>query len=520
MEVSPFDPLGIRVSLLRYEAAAMASGQLLYDIDLKTGVVIWGRKGKDVLDVDSDKIGTLDEWLLHVHEDDRSIFAQRLRDAGDLSQTIEYRMQSSKDIYVDVMDCGCVATDIDRGGKRLVGFLRDVSVSKRIEAERAQSDAQQRMAEKREALETIAGSLGHDFNNILGAILGHGELIQADMIGGGKQRRRADAIMDAARRGRALVEQLLTVTRRGKRDVRVVDLTQAVREVRAGLSAAPSLGRALRIEEDETGLAVLADAGHMRQLVANLCTVALRSVPLGGTVILRLNREHVQRERNVAFGWLASGPHVVLTVHDAAVSAAQAPAEPLAGGTGTRSSVELALIQAIVTEYAGAIDVANDVQISAGALWKVYLPAAPASAVQEQARELQMPRGEGQSVLLVEDDPAMLLLAENMLAELGYEPIGYDNSLRAWEAFRTQPARFQAVFTDQLMPDLSGVELAMRMRELRPDLPVVIASGYETGDLLQRAHAAGVMQVVAKPYELSVIARVLADALHYGGDPR
>jgi CheY-like chemotaxis protein len=130
-----------------------------------------------------------------------------------------------------------------------------------------------------------------------------------------------------------------------------------------------------------------------------------------------------------------------------------------------------------------------------------------------QKHEADTPRGDGQTVLLVDDDRAVLAMAEEMLAGLGYEPVGYDSSLKALEAFRAKPERFHAVLTDELMPELSGTQLAARIRELRPELPVVIASGYGGPELRNRALDAGVCQVVDKPYESATIAQALAFAL-------
>jgi FixJ family two-component response regulator len=137
--------------------------------------------------------------------------------------------------------------------------------------------------------------------------------------------------------------------------------------------------------------------------------------------------------------------------------------------------------------------------------------------VQAQRLETQAPRGSGQTVLLVDDDRTVLAIAEDMLAQLGYEPIGYDSSVRALEAFRAGPERFDAVLTDELMPELSGTQFALRVKELRPELPVVIASGHGGSELRGRARDAGVSQVVDKPYESSTIARALAAALNGAG---
>jgi CheY-like chemotaxis protein len=180
-------------------------------------------------------------------------------------------------------------------------------------------------------------------------------------------------------------------------------------------------------------------------------------------------------------------------------------------GTG----LGLALVHAIVTDHGGAIEVETSQGV--GTLVHVYLPCAPDHVVEAERREARTPRGNGQTVLVVDDDPAMLAMAEDMLAQLGYEPVSYDNSVKALEAFRAGPGRFDAMLTDELMPELTGTQLALRVKELRPELPVVIASGYGGRELRQRARDAGVSQLVDKPYESRTIAQALAAALETAG---
>jgi CheY-like chemotaxis protein len=125
-----------------------------------------------------------------------------------------------------------------------------------------------------------------------------------------------------------------------------------------------------------------------------------------------------------------------------------------------------------------------------------------------------MPRGNGETVMIVDDERVLVALAEETVAELGYEPVGFDSSVAALRAFRAEPKRFDLVLTDETMPDLMGTELACEIRRLRPDIPIILASGYSGTQLNERAQAAGVTDVLRKPLVRRDIAESVARALH------
>ncbi|HSF47508.1 MAG TPA: response regulator [Burkholderiales bacterium] len=131
--------------------------------------------------------------------------------------------------------------------------------------------------------------------------------------------------------------------------------------------------------------------------------------------------------------------------------------------------------------------------------------------------EAETPRGRGETVMLVDDEPALVALGEEMLAELGYEPIGFQGSIAALQAFHNAPQRFDAVLTDEIMPEITGTELAREIRKLRPDIPILLMSGYGGRTLARRAATAGINDLLNKPLQSPDIAASLARALQSGG---
>jgi PAS domain S-box-containing protein len=510
---------------LRYEAAVVSSGNVLYDMDLRTQEVVWGGNTLQILGFKPDELGDAAAWLARVHPEDLGQIEMQIRDVAPGEQqthTLEYRLQRKDGVYIDVEDTGSVVRLPKGRAVRVIGFLKDVTERKRAAAERARLDVQLREAQKMEALGTMAGGIAHDFNNILGAILGYCELAESDSPSGSKQRQQLRAIMEAGRRGKGLVEQILTFARRGQREKRAVELWPIVREARDLLVASTPADVTVGLDIDDAHAAVLADATQMHQLLMNLCTNAVQAMPEGGRLSVGLATEELDVPCAVTRGFLRPGRYVVLTVRDTGRGITPEVAarmfEPFytSKGSGRGTGLGLALVQAIVEDHAGSIDIQTRPGDTA---FKVYLPAAPESAVEAHKREAQTPHGRGEIILVVDDDQAVLAMAEEMLARLGYEPVGYRGSEEALAALRSQPDRFDAVLTDELMPDLTGTQLALRVHELRPGLPVVIASGYGGPDLRNRARSAGVHEVVDKPYESGTLARALAAALgsHPGG---
>jgi CheY-like chemotaxis protein len=153
-------------------------------------------------------------------------------------------------------------------------------------------------------------------------------------------------------------------------------------------------------------------------------------------------------------------------------------------------------VHGIVADFGGQIDVAT--QVGVGTTFTIWLPAA------------------GETVMVVDDERALVAVAEETLAELGYKPVGFDSSVAALQAFRAEPKRFDLVWTDETMPDLTGTELAREIRQLRPDISVILMSGYRGTQLSERVQAAGIIDVLSKPLRRRDIAEPVARAL-YGG---
>ena len=386
----------------------------------------------------------------------------------------------------------------------------DITERKQVEADKERLEAQLRQSQKLEAMGTLAGGIAHDFNNILGAILGYGELAQEAALEGSRLRRYVDNVMHAGGRGKALVERILAFSRSDLGDRGPVNVQTVIAETLELLAG--SLPTHVRIEErlEAGNAAIIGDATQLHQVAMNLCTNAWQAMENGGVLEVALDRADVVRNRRLSHSDLAPGVYVRLCVSDTGSGIPPHVIDRMfdpfftSKDAGEGTGLGLSLVHGIVADLGGAIDVRTTV--GRGTTFIIWLPIAGEAAVPSLQIATDFVRGQGQSVMIVEDEKPLAALAEEVLTALGYEPIGFNCGMAALEAFRAAPQRFDIVLTDETMPSLSGTALASEIRMLRPEIPIVLMSGYAGASLLERARVVGIREVLCKPLQIKDIA--------------
>jgi CheY-like chemotaxis protein len=251
----------------------------------------------------------------------------------------------------------------------------------------------------------------------------------------------------------------------------------------------------------------------------NLCTNAVHAMEHGGILNVLLERVDLAGEQTMSRGTLSPGPYIRLAIMDTGVGIPPDVVERIfdpfftTRGVGKGTGLGLSLVHGIVTDLGGAIDVKS--AIGAGTSFEIWLPATTEvrKPAIEAVRELR--HGRGETVMVVDDEPTLVALAEEMLAGLGYEPVGFESSSVALQVFRAKPERFDLVLADEAMPDLVGTEFAREIRLLRPDVPIILMSGHGGAALEERAAAIGVREVLHKPLQRVDLAEALAHALEH-----
>ena len=513
----------LRESEERYALAMEGANEGHWDCDIATDRLFVSPKLKMLHGQSADTpVTTRTAWMARVaiHPDD----APRVQTAlsnhfeGRTPQyECEYRVRQLHGEYRWLQTRGRCLRDETGKPFRFVGSAIDVTAQKQAQIDKEHLEAQLRQSQKMEAIGTLAGGIAHDFNNILGAILGYGELAQQHSPDGSALRRYLDSVMHAAGRAKALVDRILGFSRSGLGERAPVNIQSVIEETLELLAGSLPAGIRLEKRLEAGNAAVIGDATYLHQVAMNLCTNALQAMDHHGVLAVALERIELPERRSLSRGTLSPGPWVRLVVGDTGTGIPPAVLERMfdpfftTKSVGAGTGLGLSLVHGIVSDLGGAIDVTT--KVGEGTRFEIWLPIAGETAKPAAEAVRELARGNGETVLLVDDERPLVALGEEMLAELGYEPVGFDSSSAALQAFRAEPQRFDVIVTDEAMPDLIGTELAREIRRLRPAVPIILMSGYGGNQLTARAAAIGVNEVLRKPLQSRDLAESLARVL-------
>jgi PAS domain S-box-containing protein len=403
----------------------------------------------------------------------------------------------------------------------LIGISRNITELKEAEQEKQKLQKLLQHAQKMEAIGTLAGGIAHDFNNILGVILGYAELALVDAPPDSQYARDLEKISAAGNRAKDLVQQILAFSRQAEIERIPLTLQSLIKEALKMLR--PSLPSTIEIQNDidsRCGV-VLADPTQVHQIVMNLCTNANHAMEeSGGVLTVNLQPIHIDEKNRTPLLNISPGDYVKLTVSD--TGSAIGPdiidkifdpyfttKEP-SKGTG----MGLAIIHGIVTEYGGTITV--DSEPGKGTSFHVYFPVVEKNEVLFSQGTEDIPHGKGH-VLFIDDEELLVELGQTMLERLGYQATVRCSSLAALSTFQNSPDDFDAIITDQTMPEMTGSDLARRILQIRPDLPIILCTGYSNVVDRETAKSLGIIKFVIKPLTMKKLAQLLHEVLHVKG---
>jgi len=391
-----------------------------------------------------------------------------------------------------------------------------VSSSRNI-TDRKRFEEQLRQSQKMEAIGTLAGGIAHDFNNILGAIIGYTELSQDLTDDAETLQSNLLEVLKAAERAKNLVRQILAFSRKSESELKALPLHLVVKEALNLLRSSIPTTISIKADIASANDIVIADATQMHQIVMNLCTNAAHAMRQGGGVLeVTLKAVDLDDYSVGAYFNIAPGPYVRLSFKDTGTgipgNIIDRIFEPffttkeLGAGTG----MGLAVVHGIVKSLKGDIKVYSEP--GRGTVFHVLLPRVEAALPDQRAAPPALPRG-SESVLLVDDEQALLDAGGQILGSLGYRVTAMKSPLDALELFSKNPSAFDVVITDQTMSGLTGYELAQRLMEMRKDLPVILCTGYSDLVTAESALAGGIKAFVIKPLTRFAVAETIRAAL-------
>ncbi len=387
--------------------------------------------------------------------------------------------------------------------------------------ERKRLETQLRQAHKMQAIGTLAGGIAHDFNNILTAILGYTELAmeerkQDKVLGGYLQ-----GVLTAGHRAKDLVQQILAFSRQTEVARTPIQAHLLIKEVLGLLRAALPSSITIQPVIDPYAGAVLADPTQIQQVVLNLCTNAAHAMrESGGVIEVHLEPVDLPTDYTTATAVLRAGPYVRLIVRDTGDGMAPEIRERIfepfftTKSIGEGTGMGLAVVHGIVTSYGGGITVES--APGQGTTFAVYLPRLVAPTTSTVDTEEPLP-GWHERILLVDDEEALVRLWQAALEHLGYSVVVCTSSPAALDVFRAAPQSFDAVITDYTIPTMTGEVLAHELRRIRPDIPIILSTGFSDTMTAERARVLGINAFVLKPlgvHDLNLtIRRVLAQRM-------
>jgi signal transduction histidine kinase/ActR/RegA family two-component response regulator len=383
-----------------------------------------------------------------------------------------------------------------------------------MEQERTRLEAQLQQARRMETVGALASGIAHNFNNIIGAILGYTEMAEARLPADSQAARNLDEIRRAGERARDLIDNILAFGRRDARR-RSLSVQTMIAEAASLLRASVPAEIQLVIRDASDAATVCGEPAQLQQVIVNLCRNAAQAIDGAGTVEIDADLHEITRIRSLSHGELAPGRYVRIAVSDTGRGMSKPVIERIfepffttrRGGNG----LGLATVREVVREHGGAMNLWSEVGV--GSQFEAWLPCNPTTEPAPAEDTAALPLGWGETVLLFNDDRERLLSDEETLAALGYEPVGFANADEALSSCRGAAGRYDALVITSLTSTRAALKIAATLHEAVPDLPVLLIAGFTEEIAAGVLMAAGVSEVVGRPLVAAEMATALKRCL-------
>ncbi|WP_163338573.1 DUF3365 domain-containing protein [Desulfopila sp. IMCC35008] len=389
-------------------------------------------------------------------------------------------------------------------------IFKDITERENAESERLQLEEKLRQSHKMEAIGTLSGGIAHDFNNLLSAILGYTEIAKEDISYGHPARQSLEQVLIASNRAKEIVKQILTFSRKEKMNRVPVKINTIVEEALTLLRATLPATIEIHQQIPTTCAYVLADSNQIHQVIMNICANAAHAMESSGG-ILHVTVDSCEAPDNrdgnrcVTVKIKDDGEGIdkdhLLRIFDPYFTTKE---------VGKGAGMGLAIVSGIVKSYGGKIGV--DSTLGVGTTFTLTFPEFRGNVLHEIESAEATPTA-NKRLLIVDDEKYIADLMKRRTERLGYHVTALTDSLEALQLFKADPETFDLVITDQTMPSLTGYNLAIELMKIRPDIPVIICTGYNSNIDSEKAKSIGVRFCISKPVEKDELARTIREAL-------
>ncbi|MBU0675467.1 MAG: ABC transporter substrate-binding protein [Proteobacteria bacterium] len=407
---------------------------------------------------------------------------------------------------------------LDNKPNMLAGFTLDITDRKKAEEEKDILQAQLLHTQKMEAIGTLSGGIAHDFNNILAAILGYADMAKDDIPDWSPAKHQIEEVLKAGNRAKELVKQILAFSRKAEHKRVPVQFDSVIKEVLNFLRASIPTTIDIKLNIASSCGNTLADPTQLHQVLMNLCTNAAQAMEEdGGVLSINLSTVDIKNDAFDAKSTLKPGPYILLVVSDTGVGIEK---EHLARifdpyfttkEFGKGSGMGLAVVHGIINNHGGMITVESS--LGQGTTFKTYFP-----KIEEETEDLEVSEtspypGGNEKILIVDDDVSLATLTQKRLEMLGYKTTAMTSSTEALELFRAESNDYNLVITDQTMPTMTGEQLAKELLNLRPDIPIIMCTGYSSKIDADKANSIGIRAFIIKPVDTKELSRMVRKVL-------
>jgi PAS domain S-box-containing protein len=445
--------------------------------------------------------------------EDRKTLVNGLQKSGHVENLeADFRMKDGS-IKTGLMSANIIQLN---GEPHILSITRDITARKKAEEEKAKLEAQLRQVYKMEAIGTMAGGIAHDFNNILTIILGNADLARYVLKEDTPPRQYVDKILEASGRAKEMVRQILAFSRQAKQDLVLVKphlvLTETLKLLRSTIPSSV----AIQQEFDTQCRAINADPTQLNQLLMNLCANAVHAMDEKGLLQVSLQEVELGDDETRHKTMMQPGLYALLSVTDSGKGISPEVQERIfdpfftTKDVGEGTGMGLSVVHGIVENHGGMISVESTP--GTGTTFKVYFPIVDQYPVVIKHIRTSQHKGD-ERILFVDDEEPLVELATEMLQLYGYKVTSKTSSMEALEAFKSAPDNFDLVITDQTMPNISGSELALELLTIRPDIPIILCTGYSSKISHSVAKKMGIAKYFLKPFDMEQLVRSVRKVL-------